>query len=244
MAKNVLLTRAEGQNEKLASLLRAASISPRAIPMLEIRCEPPGKHFKQVAMNLDRYGHIVFVSQNAVACALDDLEAFWPQWPAALRWHAVGAATGRLLRDRGIDVLVPDEPSTEGMLASGVFDRVAGDKILIVRGRGGREQLAQELARRGGEVSYLEVYTRCPVTLAEDERQLLLALLPAVAVIYSGETLQALAANLGEVRKGLSIVVPSGRVRSVAADMGFGDVIVAQGPDEQSMLAAIRVALG
>ena len=53
MAKNVLLTRAEGQNEKLASLLRAASISPRAIPMLEIRCEPPGKHFKQVAMNLD-----------------------------------------------------------------------------------------------------------------------------------------------------------------------------------------------
>lgn len=243
MARTVFLTRPEQQNARLADLLRGESIDVHILPMLEIVPRPVDEPFKRVAMKLDRYDHIVFVSQNAVICALDGLEDFWPQWPVALRWHAVGEATGSLLRARQIDVLVPREHSTEGMLASGVFDDVAGARLLIVRGGAGRKFLAQTLTERGAQVDYLEVYARRPVSLEASQRQALLARLPAVVVAYSGETLEALVANLREVPEGLSIVVPWGRVGNRAASLGFADVTVARGSDEAALVAAIRMVL-
>lgn len=238
MANAVLLTRAEGQNAGLARRLKAAGLETVAMPMLAIHARPVSDRMRQLAMNLDRFDHVVFVSRNAVSSGMDMLEQYWPQWPVGLHWHAVGDATARLLQRRGVDPSVPAQHSSEGLLASGVFDDVDGDKILIVRGEGGRERLAQALAERGAEVTYLEVYVREAVTLAEDARQHLLALLPVVAVVYSGETLRALAANLGDVRQGLSIVVPSGRVRDEAAALGFMQVTTATGTDENAMLAA------
>jgi uroporphyrinogen-III synthase len=243
MGKTVLLTRPEGQNEQLADRLRASSVDTVIKPMIAIEPLPPDRRRKQIIMDLDRYDHIVFVSQNAVRYALDDLEQYWPQWPSALHWHAVGEATGARLRERDIVPAVPGIASTEGLLASSAFDDVKGRKILIVRGTGGRETLASELVARGGDVAYLEVYARRQAVLSRSERQVLVDLLPAVAVVYSGETLEALAANLGEARDGLSIVVPSGRVRTVAAAAGFTDILVASGPDEDSMFeASLRAA--
>lgn len=242
MPKNVLLTRAEGQNETLARLLEAFSIRPKIFPMLAIEACVLDDRQRQLIIDLDRFDHIVFVSQNAVIFAMDLLEQYWPQWPAHLRWHAVGEATAALLRCRDIDPLVPTQHSTEGILASDVFKRVEGDKILIVRGIGGRELLAQALRERGADVQYLEVYVRRPVTLDAGTRQNLLASLPAVAAVYSGETLQALAQNLDSVREGLSIVVPSGRVGRVAAELGFTSIAVADGADESAMLAAVLSA--
>lgn len=242
MSNNVLLTRAEGQNETLAALLEKASIRPVIIPMLVIEPREADHRDRRLVMNLDRFDHIVFVSGNAVVFAMDLLERYWPQWPAALHWHAVGEATAGLLRQRDIEPWVPAQHSTEGLLASGVFDRVEGAKIMIVRGVGGRESLAQSLRERGADVTYLEVYERRAVSLDTAAKQALLALLPAVAVVYSGETLQALASNLDNVREGLSIVVPSGRVGHMAAMLGFTRVTVAGGADENAMLAAVLSA--
>lgn len=243
MPKTVLLTRAEGQNARLSDLLTAASVNTLILPMLSIEPCAVDHRMRQVAMDLDRYDHIVFVSRNAVLFGLDLLDQYWPQWPAGLRWHALGEATAAALRQHNIAPRVPAEHSTEGILASGVFDRVGGDKILIVRGVGGREALAARLTELGAEVVYLEVYARRPLTLAEDDRQTLLARRPVVGVVYSGETLEALAANLGQVREGLSLVVPSRRVRNMAVELGFTGVTVAAGTDEAAICEAVLTAI-
>ena len=240
---HVLLTRARGQNESLASRLEAMSLAPVIEPMLEVEPRPVDAGMKQLAMDLDRFDHVIFVSRNAVHYGLALLDQYWPQWPSGLKWHAVGQATAEDLRARDLSPAVPDQASSEGLLASGVFDQAAGAKILIVRGDGGREYLAQALTSRGAEVSYLQVYQRRPRRLGKAARRALEQLHPEVAVVYSGETLEALIANLEGGCGDVSIVVPSDRVGKLARASGFKRVVVAAGMDEVSMAEAVQQAL-
>lgn len=239
MAGTVLLTRPEGQNESLADRLDKAGIDIRVIPMLSIESLPVDATAKRLAMDLDRFDHLVFVSQNAVEFGMPLLERYWPQWPSTLRWHAVGNATAARLDAWGITPGIPGEATSEGLLASGEFDDVRGQQVLIVRGEGGREALAQGLEERGASVRYLEVYRRAARLLTAAERQALARCLPFLAVIYSAETLESLSANLGNIREGLSLVVPSARVKNVAVGLGLTDVTVAEGADEDAMYSAI-----
>lgn len=240
----VLLTRARGQNEGLANLLEAMSLIPVIEPMLEVEPRPVDAGMKRLAMELDRFDHVIFVSRNAVQYGMALLDQYWPQWPAGLKWHAVGEATAEELRARDLSPVVPDQASSEGLLASGVFDQAVGAKILIVRGEGGREFLAQALGSRGAEVSYLEVYERRPRRLGKAARRTLQQLRPEVAVVYSGETLEALASNLEGDCGDVSIVVPSDRVGKLARTSGFKRVVVAAGMDEASVAEAVQEALG
>ena len=240
----VLLTRARGQNESLAGRLEAMSLAPVIEPMLEVEPRPVDAAMKQLAMELDRFDHVIFVSRNAVHYGMVLLEQYWPQWPAGLKWHAVGEATAEELRSRDLFPLVPNQASSEGLLASGVFDEVSGAKILIVRGEGGREYLGQALTSRGAQVSYLQVYERRPRRLGKSARRKLEQLAPQVAVVYSGETLQALAENLEAGCGDVAIVVPSDRVGKLARTSGFRRVVVATGMDEDSMAEAVQQALG
>ncbi|HKI74656.1 MAG TPA: uroporphyrinogen-III synthase [Pseudomonadales bacterium] len=238
MTATVLLTRAKGRNEALAARLGAEGVSVIIMPMLAVESTNLPETARQQAINLDRYDHIIFVSASAVEFGLPVLEEYWPQWPAMLRWHAVGAATAARLASFDILATAPEEASSEGLIASGVLDGVDGAHVLVVRGKGGRELLARELAGRGAEVDYLEVYQRRPIVLGAEARRRLAGHRPLVAVAYSGDTVEALAANLDEIREGLAIVVPSDRVKNVAMSMGFSDVMVAGGADEDAICGA------
>ena len=234
----VVLTRAKGENDALATRLGAAGMEVLESPLLAI--EPvTDVDARQCVMDLDLVDHIIFVSRNAVREGMALLEAFWPQWPLATRWYAVGNATAAALTDFGVQALVPREPSTEGLLDSGFFDAVDGARILIVRGQGGREFLAEALRQRGARVDYLEVYRRVPLPLAA-ETQARMASGPMMVVLYSAETVEALARSLDGGGKTLSIVVPSGRVGDVARRLGFTDISIARSAAEDDMLEAVR----
>jgi uroporphyrinogen-III synthase len=119
---------------------------------------------------------------------------------------------------------------------------------LIVRGEGGREELADGLRKQGVEVEYLEVYQRimpdidtAPViSLLKDNR------LDCIT-ITSGEALQNLMALLGKDchRNLLAIplIVVSGRIKSMAEHMGFKRIAVTNSPSDTAILETITTLI-
>ena len=124
------------------------------------------------------------------------------------------------------------------------MNAVAGRKILILRGVGGREYLAQTLSRRGAFTDYGELYRR--QVQQYDGPRMAIELrgrgLSAVTV-HSGESLAALGelveAHLHELFT-MPLVVPSERVAAQARKLGFLNVHNAGGAGDDMMLAALE----
>ena len=156
----ILITRPEGRNEELRSALVAAGAQVWVHPLLRIvpldENDERYQHARRCLLDLDLYQHIIFISVNAVACGMALIDDLWPQYPLGVRCHAIGAATAKALHDWPwpAGALTPLEAQQGGamdsdsLLASAAFNGVDGQRVLIVRGCGGREQLAQKLRER------------------------------------------------------------------------------------------------
>ena len=73
---------------------------------------------------------------------------------------AVGSATAQALKTLGISAIIPDKHDSEGLLALAPLQNVQAKAVLIVRGDGGRELIADALRSRGASVHYFESYRR------------------------------------------------------------------------------------
>lgn len=155
----ILVTRPEQQSNALCRLLTAEGGTPLRFPAMEIRARADRAAVRAAVGPVDRYGLIVFVSANAVRFGAPLLEQ-----RRELRIAAVGGATAQALNAAGYRVaLRPDDGAdSEALLRLPEFQHLAGQRVLIVRGTGGREHLATELAARGAQVVYAEVYERGP----------------------------------------------------------------------------------
>jgi uroporphyrinogen-III synthase len=85
----------------------------------------------------------------------------WPQMPTL----AVGATTAASWQESGVQPQVPQDARSEGLLALPALNAVRGKRILILRGDGGREFLAEQLRGRGALVDYCECYLASLVPL-------------------------------------------------------------------------------
>ena len=226
----VLLTRSPSQNQLLIRALAAIpELDLQVIerPLLEFSGIPVTDDMRQRVLSLDSYDHIIFVSQNAVTYGIDVLDAYWPQWPMALRWYGVGATTATLLQEAGIASQVPDDYSSEGLLALADLQVLAGRRVLIVRGQeGGREYLREALVHRGAEVDYLPVYSRRDCSYPQGFRGTLAPGRLLVGVAYSGESLRCLVNLMDWPARDLRLIVPSTRLQKLAMRLGFDKVSV------------------
>src|SRR5690606_34287481 len=139
---------------------------------------------------LVNYQHIIFISTNAVEHGLRLFRRPGDPWPAAPVVYAIGRATAQALRAAGIAALEAEgRMDSEALLALPALQSVAGQRVLIVRGEGGRSRLASTLAARGAHVDIAESYRRlCP---HHDAGSVQLAFSPPLdaIVVNSGETL-------------------------------------------------------
>jgi len=156
----VLVTRAAHQAGPLQALIEAAAGTVISFPAIHIEAvsdpAPAQARFRQLA----HYDIVVFVSANAVEWAFrTGLE---PVAMAGCRLAAIGRATADALQGHGLEVSIRPQQrfDSEGLLAEAALQQVDGQHILIVRGVGGRQQLATVLRERGAEVVYAEVYRR------------------------------------------------------------------------------------
>jgi uroporphyrinogen-III synthase len=242
----ILVTRPAGQGEHLADLLRAAGAEPFLFPTLAIEPVPPSAHAAVLLRHPGAFGWAVFVSVNAVVHGLPLILAAGA-WPPRLRAAAVGASTAAALRARGVrEVLAPPAGGdSESLLALAPMQQVSGERVLVIRGAGGRELLADTLRARGAQVEYVECYRRVrPAADPEPLRiRLRLGELDAVTAA-SGESLVNLldlaGAHSAPELVALPLFVTHANIGQTAQRLGFRRVHVTPASDEgllQGMMA-------
>ncbi|ARP87137.1 uroporphyrinogen-III synthase [Bordetella genomosp. 9] len=201
-----VLTRPAGRNDDLSAALRAAGWDVCVWPALRIE---PAAQAGTVPLPAE-FDLAVFVSGNAALHYLEQLERCGvDHWPSSCAAAAVGPATADRLRASGwlgkdCDVIHPpreaprqdSEALWECLLARGPLPR----RVLLVRGLGGRDWLAQRLLERGVQVQHHEVYRRVAAAWDADVRlrlgQWARADVRPTWLLTSGESIDAVAANV------------------------------------------------
>ena len=240
----VLLTRPAEESAALAATLSEAGIFSSSLPLLDIEPIPVTPEQQAILRDLGRYCAVIVVSKPAARLALQQLDQAWPH----LRWFSVGAATAQVLADHGLDVQYPQTgDDSEALLQlPALREAIARPdaRVLILRGEGGRELLAERLREQGASVDYLELYRRFLPAYDTDvlTQRIQLERLNGL-VVSSGQGflhLQALAGPDWPQVAQLPLFVPSPRVYEMARAAGAEKVVDCRG----ASAAALLVALG
>lgn len=247
----VLVTRPAGRAEALIERLREWGAEVLHLPMLRIAgldAERDAAIYQpnwQRLLDLDRYHKLIFISANAVEYGADWVEQCWPQWPVGQQIFAIGEATAAALAARGLTATGSGAGAmdSESLLALPALQSVAGQRIAIFRGVGGREALAETLRERGAEVDYLECYRRLPPTVSSEELQAALSEHAInCGVANSGETLEQLSRLLPVAHPFYSrpLIVPGERVAVLAGKLGYARVFQADNAGTAATLEALH----
>lgn len=231
----VLVTRPLGQAQDLVDGIQRLGGEAICLPLLVIKSIEPDQLPRLATSDL-----LLFISPNAVDHGLHWLG----EQCASVRLGAIGHATATRLAQAGFKPeLVPAQANTEGMLALPALQQVVGKRIVIVRGRGGREKLASTLRQRGATVNYLEVYERSRPRWQEED--VAVALHADIITVTSGEALD----NLGQLARlpggdqlwSKPLLVIHARIAAQAQELGFTlKPVISEKPGDEAMLKALR----
>lgn len=243
----VLVTRPAAQAEPFCAALTEEGARPIRFPVLEILAPSDPTNLRAVLDRLESFDIAVFISPNAVQRVLN-LALAERAWPETTRIAAIGNRTAQELKGFGhpAQILPPRRFDSEALLAQEAMQDVAGKRVVIFRGDGGRELLGDTLRQRGAEVAFAEAYRRGRPEA--DTSQLMYAFSRGqidLITITSGEGLRNLYEMVGKLgrmwlRK-TPVVVGSARIAEVAAELGFkAPVETARDPTDAAMLAAVH----
>jgi uroporphyrinogen-III synthase len=158
----IAITRPADQAAALDALIRDNGGTPIAFPLLAIAPLEDYTAFEHTIAVLPQQDWAIFISSNAVQQAMPRVIARYPELPASLRYAAIGPATAQELQRFGVaHVLVPQgRYDSESLLALPEFAGMHERRVMIFRGVGGRELMAEVLRERGAEVVFAECYRR------------------------------------------------------------------------------------
>ncbi|WEY39558.1 fused uroporphyrinogen-III synthase HemD/membrane protein HemX [Paraburkholderia sp. SUR17] len=263
-----VITRPAGQSASLLVRLAEEGIDALEFPLIAIGPAEDEAPLREAFASLDRYALVVFVSPNAVDHAFARYGAIWPH---ALPIGVVGPGSVAALARHGVAapayrVISPAQASSDDDAAR--FDSEAlfaaiettlgeraleGKRVLIVRGDGGREWLAERLRQAGAEVQPVAAYRRIvpePSIAAWDRVHALLAGKPHAWLVTSSEGVRNLdelarehltAGELAALRRA-PLVTPHPRIAETARGLGF-DSITVSGAGDERIVRALRAAV-
>ncbi|MDO9226417.1 MAG: uroporphyrinogen-III synthase [Pseudomonadota bacterium] len=237
----VLITRPLEQAAGLRSRLEALGARPVLFPTLAILPPTDAAALAPRLAALAEYDLAIFISPTAARHGLGLI----PAWPRGLRAAAVGPGTLAALREAGVaPVLAPSAGAdSEQLLALPELADLSGRRVLIFRGEGGRELLAETLAARGAEVDYAECYRRGlpasdPGNLLDEWRR---GGIQAVTVLSSqglDNLFTLLGADNAELIRATPLFAPHTRIAEHARALGLSRAI-ATPPGEAGLARAL-----
>lgn len=232
----ILVTRPRAQAARQVADITAVGGVPLVYPLLEISPVEDRVVLDAQMQRLDEVDLAVFVSPNAVKYGL---AAMGGVPPSGLKVAAVGAGSAKALREAGVmDVIVPEiRQDSEGLLEK--LSEVAGCRVMIFRGDGGRELLGDTLRERGAIVEYVCCYLRSKPDFSADQ---LRQAAPDAAVLTSSEALTHLYDLLAGPLN-IPLFVPHPRIAELAQGQSWPEVHLTQAGDEGVIAALTAWAL-
>lgn len=234
---NIVVTRPRDQAVGLSRRITELGGKAILLPLLEIAPAADASELNALKQNLSSYDLLIFISPNAVKYGMSALGTV----PSAVRVATVGQSSAQTLRDLGItNVIAPTERfDSEALLALPALQNVAGWKVAILRGNGGRELLGDTLKVRGALVDYVTCYERSKPALDADS---LLKVEAHALSVTSSEALGNLWQSLTEAHKTrfahLPLFIPHARIAELAHQQGWKNIILTEAGDD-GLLAAL-----
>jgi uroporphyrinogen-III synthase len=246
----VIVTRPAAQAVAAVRQLQARGFDAVALPLIEIAGVSDAAPLRAAWGSLASRRLVVFVSVNAVlrffaACPVATA------WPGARLAAAPGPSTAAALRTAGVDPAVVIEPAKDAaqLDSEALWQRLGerdwrGASVLVVRGDGGRDWLAGQLAAAGAVVDAVTAYVRRSPAFDAAARRIVDAATAAprahVWLFSSSEAIAHLEANAGAGRWGDSLAIATHpRIAARARQAGFAAVREAR-PGLDDVIACIQ----
>ncbi len=245
----VLVTRPAEQAGPWVERLRERGIAAEALPLIEIAPPADAAALRSAWAEMASFRLVVFVSANAVL-------HFFAERPPDLAWPdgteagAPGSGTAEALREAGVAAAAIVTPAADAAQfdSESLWARLQGRawrgaRVLVVRGDGGRDWLAERLVAAGAQVDTVSAYRRLAPTFAGAERDRLEAAIAdadAVWLFSSSEAIANLerAAGAGRWRAARAVATHP-RIAARARSLGFG-VVVEAAPGLEAVIACIQ----
>ena len=267
-AFTVVITRPAGQSSELIGQLHDAGIATLDFPLIDIVPVVDDAPLRAALAALERYTLVVFVSPNAVDQAFARSDGIWPH---ALPIGVVGPGSVQALAGHGVAapahrVVSPAVSGADDESASfdseGLFSAIdaslgaaslEGKRVLIVRGDGGREWLADRLREAGAEVEVVAAYrrivpepsiggwARVHELLAGAAHAWLLTSSEGVRNLYELAQEHLTADEIAQLKRA-TLVTPHPRIAQTARALGF-DSITVSGAGDQRIVRALLAAV-
>jgi uroporphyrinogen-III synthase len=230
----VVVTRPAAQATSWVEQLHARGIAAEALPLIEIAAVDDAAALGDAWRAIAHRRLVVFVSANAV----EHFFAVRPEgvdWPDDVAAGAPGPGTAEALLRAGCPAAAVVSPAVDAAQfdSEALWERLRGRdwngaRVLVVRGDGGRDWLADRLRDAGATVETVGAYRRVAPTFAGAERERLDALVAGADVVWlfsSSEAIANLAPAAGNAHwQQARAVATHPRIAARARALGFGAV--------------------
>lgn len=241
----LLVTRPRSQCAAWLEKLAGLGVPAAALPLIEILPPADAAPVRAARAALRSTDLAVFVSPNAV-------EQFFAQapgdWPDRTLAACVGPGSAQALAAHGVpaDLIVQPALDAANLDSEHLWEQLqprrdwAGARVLLLRGDGGREWLAERLIEAGAQVDAVTTYHRSGPRFTADEQALLdRALAQPARFAWLLSSAEAVGYLAGVPLAGQRAIATHPRIAEAARAAGFAPVVLAR-PDPAAVARALE----
>jgi uroporphyrinogen-III synthase len=242
----VLITRPEPAGLELCGKIREQGGVPVYFPTLTILPPHDTAALERDLQTLSTQDLVFFISPQAVLMSEALIHSYYPTYPPALTWIAMGEGTANSLKKLNLPVdYFPQGPVTsETLLEEPYFKALINKRILIIKGESGRDVLCQALRDQACQVKETIAY-RCALPEV-DVTAILNSLkrqsIDRIVVTSSAglENLKELLFSAWQELLSVPLLVVSARIQKQAEHLGFEHVKVSRGAGHTEIIQALQ----
>lgn len=244
----IIITKPEDQAIHLAEQIQQMGGIPIIFPTIKIIDVIDHTTLKNQLQNIHQIDIIIFISPTAVQKTFSLLKLISLPIPKSISILAVGSGTATALKQFNIHhVQHPQENfGSEGILDLPLLQNIKNKKIIIFKGEGGRELLADTLIQRGAKLTEIVTYKRILPTIDVNYYISEWQKSPIGLIICTSESsLQNLITLLSTAGQSWLlqqlILVSSPRLAQIVASIGFiKPPLLAKNASDEALLSTLK----